>query len=61
MVETERAYQKQQQDRLLDSLREAAGDGAEIEGAFARLPSEAPADGGIAALREAGVPVRDAA
>lgn len=59
LVETEREYHKSQEDKLLAAMRESF-DMPEVEGNGGRLP-EAQADGGAAALREAGIPTKEAA
>jgi hypothetical protein len=64
MVETERGYQAKQEERMLASLRESLGDidFPEVEGAVTAGRSAAPAaDGGVALLREAGIPTKEPA
>ena len=62
MVETERAFEKLQTERMTEAARKALGVDDldfEVEGVGGRRP-EVPADGGASFLREAGIPVATA-
>ena len=60
MVETDRKFAKKRETALMSSIREALGDVdlPEVEGILGRKP-DAPSDGGVALLREAGIPVKE--
>lgn len=61
MVETDRAFQEQQQASMLEKMKESIGDidlGDLVEGVTGRLPaSQMPTDGGVEALAEVGIPL----
>lgn len=63
MVEDERAYQKQQSDALLASMRESVSlDDLDlgVVGAIGRVPVPAGvADGGVEQMREVGIPLKE--
>ena len=60
LVETERAYQAKQENDMLARVREAMGDDyPQVEGAVGGFALTPASDGGVAALREAGIPTKE--